>query len=138
MGIESVVDENSGRSSGGSRDAMCSACEMAVVWMQNQIRKNQTEEQIINYVNQLCERLPSPMGESVVDCDKLSSLPNVSFTIGGKAFDLSAEENSMKIGNIRGATAHLSSPLILNINDSFIGRKRRTIDNGHPLPCHII
>lgn len=55
MGIESVVDENSGRSSGGLRDAACTACEMAVVWMQNQLRKNQTEEQIINYVNQVID-----------------------------------------------------------------------------------
>lgn len=55
MGIESVVDENSDRSSGGLRDAMCTACEMAVVWMQNQIRKNQTEEQIIDYVNQVID-----------------------------------------------------------------------------------
>lgn len=41
---------------------------------------------------QLCERLPSPLGESAVDCGKLSSMPKVSFTIGGKVFDLSPNE----------------------------------------------
>ena len=41
---------------------------------------------------QLCERLPSPMGESAVDCASLSTMPNVSFTIGGKVFDLSPEQ----------------------------------------------
>jgi hypothetical protein len=41
---------------------------------------------------QLCDRMPSPMGESAVDCGKVSSMPSVSFTIGGKVFDLSSQE----------------------------------------------
>lgn len=57
MGIESVVDENAGKSSSGVGDAMCTACEMAVVWMQNQLRKNETEDQIIDYVNQVTPSL---------------------------------------------------------------------------------
>lgn len=48
-----MVDENEHKSSGGLRDGMCTACEMAVVWMQNQLRKNQTEEQILDYVDQV-------------------------------------------------------------------------------------
>lgn len=52
MGIESVVDEKEGRSS-GLRDAMCSSCEMAVVWMQNQLRQNQTQDRILSYVNEV-------------------------------------------------------------------------------------
>lgn len=38
-----------GKSSNGG--AMCTACEMAVVWMGNKLRKNETEEQILDYVN---------------------------------------------------------------------------------------
>jgi len=53
MGIESVVDMNVGKSSGGLHDAMCAACEMAVVWMQNQLKRNQTEERILNYANEV-------------------------------------------------------------------------------------
>lgn len=33
-------------------DEMCTACEMAVVWMQNQLRRNQTEEKIMDYINE--------------------------------------------------------------------------------------
>lgn len=53
VGIKSVVDENNRESSGGVSDAMCSACEMTVVWMQNQLRQNQTQESILDYVNQV-------------------------------------------------------------------------------------
>ncbi|EPS60672.1 aspartic proteinase 1, partial [Genlisea aurea] len=98
-GIESVVDENSG----GLRDAMCSTCEMAVVWMQNQLRRNRTQDQILEYVDGLCDKLPSPMGESAVDCGSISSLPTISFTIGGKVFDLSPDEYVLKVGEGVGA-----------------------------------
>ncbi|KAF3959091.1 hypothetical protein CMV_016064 [Castanea mollissima] len=91
MDIESVVD-NTRKASNGLRDAMCSTCEMTVVWMQNQLKQNQTQDRILTYVNELCDRLPSPMGESAVDCGSLSSLPNVSLTIGGRVFDLSPEQ----------------------------------------------
>lgn len=53
MGIESVVHERSGRSSGLDDPAMCSACEMTVVWMQHQLRQNQTQDRILNYVNEV-------------------------------------------------------------------------------------
>lgn len=54
MGIETVVDEKSGlKSSGGLGDATCNVCEMTVVWMQNQLRQNQTQERILNYVNEV-------------------------------------------------------------------------------------
>ncbi|XP_020268108.1 phytepsin-like isoform X2 [Asparagus officinalis] len=95
IGIESVV--SNGKSSVGS-DVMCNACEMAVVWMQNQLKQNQTQEAILNYINDLCERLPSPMGESAVDCSVLSSMPSITFTIGGKTFDLTPEQYVLKVG----------------------------------------
>lgn len=53
VGIKSVVDENNHESSGGVSDATCSACEMTVVWMQNQLKQNQTQERILDYVNQV-------------------------------------------------------------------------------------
>lgn len=36
--------------------------------------------------------MPNPMGESVVDCGSVTKMPTVSFTIGGKVFDLAPEE----------------------------------------------
>ncbi|CAI9294760.1 unnamed protein product [Lactuca saligna] len=97
MIIESVVDKNNGKSS-GVNDEMCTFCEMVVFWMQRELKKNKTEDSIINYADKLCENLPSPGGQSTVDCKHLSSMPNIGFTIGGKSFQLSPQQYVLKFG----------------------------------------
>ena len=52
MDIKSIVD-NTRKASGGLHDAMCSTCEMTVVWMQNQLKQNQTQDRILTYVNEV-------------------------------------------------------------------------------------
>ena len=53
MKIESMVEENSDKSSEGLHGASCTACEMMVVWMENRLRLNDTEDNILNYVNEV-------------------------------------------------------------------------------------
>lgn len=53
IGIERVVNANEDLAAGLQSDALCTACEMAVVWMQNQLKQNETRERILNYVNEV-------------------------------------------------------------------------------------
>ncbi|KAL5227569.1 hypothetical protein ABZP36_015834 [Zizania latifolia] len=90
--IESVVDKEKVGS-----DLSCTACEMAVIWIQNQLRQNKTRELILQYANQLCQHLPSPNGESAVDCHGISKMPNLAFTIANKTFTLTPEQYIVKL-----------------------------------------
>jgi phytepsin len=92
--IASVLDEEDEISSG----VTCVFCEMVVIWAKHQLRKNNTEARIKNHLNQLCEHLPSPNGASLVDCNNLPTLPDVTFTISGKPFNLTPEQYIMKAG----------------------------------------
>ncbi|XP_022861870.1 aspartic proteinase oryzasin-1-like isoform X2 [Olea europaea var. sylvestris] len=96
--IEMVVDKEYKDGTSAHDSALCTACEMAVVWIQNQLQQDGVKEKVLEYVNQLCERLPTPAGESVIDCNSLSDMPNVTFTIGGKAYTLTPDQYILKTG----------------------------------------
>ncbi|XP_054793199.1 aspartic proteinase-like [Prosopis cineraria] len=97
-GIE-MVTETTEREGLSARDNnTCSLCEMAVVWIQNQLKRKAVKEKVINYINQLCERLPSPSGESTVSCESISQMPNISLTIGDELFNLTPQQYILRSG----------------------------------------
>lgn len=51
-GIESVVDQKDDISSGLHKPT-CGPCEMAVIWMRNQLSQNKTLDHILNYANEV-------------------------------------------------------------------------------------
>lgn len=97
-GIETVVEKENRKKQTAGDDARCAACELAVAWIRKEHTLNQTKEQVLSYVNHLCENLSSPMGISIINCEKISSMPDVSFTIGDKSFVLTPEQYILKIG----------------------------------------
>nr|QOL01246.1 putative extracellular protein TR9_052 [Trebouxia lynnae] len=76
----------------------CQICEMAVNYVKVALANNETETQIEDKLAGLCDSL-SFLGSSqaVVDCDKLSEMPDVSFTIAGKEFGLTPEQYILKV-----------------------------------------
>ncbi|KAJ7973203.1 aspartic proteinase [Quillaja saponaria] len=64
----------------------------------NQLKQKQTKEKVLDYINQLCEALPSPAGESMINCDSISQLPNITFTIKDKPFTLTPDQYILKTG----------------------------------------
>ncbi|PSS00343.1 Aspartic proteinase [Actinidia chinensis var. chinensis] len=96
--IKQVVEEENKEDVDLGDDLFCAACQMLVVWVQNQLKQKNTKDQVFDYVNQLCESLPSPMGESAIDCNSMSKMPTVTFRIGNKDFSLTPEQYVLKTG----------------------------------------
>ncbi|WCJ26831.1 Aspartic proteinase [Euphorbia peplus] len=103
MGIKSVVEKESTEGTPVGDDIVCTGCEMFVIWVQNQLKQKKTKEAAFQYVDKLCESLPSPNGKSIVDCSSISGMPNITFTIGEKPFIFTPEQYIVKTG--RGVAA---------------------------------
>ncbi|KAK9051804.1 hypothetical protein SSX86_028432 [Deinandra increscens subsp. villosa] len=111
IGIKSVVDKSHEDVSSGYEDSPpCSACKIVISWMHKELAANETQDSVLTLGSDLCGVIQFPLEESMIDCSRISSMPVVSFTIGGKQFDLSPDEYILKIGE--GATARCISGFI--------------------------
>ncbi|KAK3008817.1 hypothetical protein RJ639_013663 [Escallonia herrerae] len=77
--------------------ALCTFCEMTIFWIQAEVKKQKSKENVLKYIDELCERLPNPRGKSFVDCNNVAAMPYISFTIGNKSFPLSPEKYTVRI-----------------------------------------
>ncbi|XP_047330245.1 aspartic proteinase A3-like [Impatiens glandulifera] len=114
----------------------CNTCKMIVVWMKSQHRRNQTKEFILNYVEVLCDSMPpNRQRQSTVNCVRMSSMPIVTFLIGGRNFTLSPKDYVIQIGGgcISGFTSLDIAPLLGHIwilGNIFLGRYHTVFDYG--------
>ncbi|CAA6668874.1 unnamed protein product [Spirodela intermedia] len=121
--------------------ATCAACRMAVVWMQQQLQLNQTRDKIFTYVDELCSSIPNPMGEMAVRCSQMASMPDVSFTIGGRIFTLRPDQyvlkfqqgaNSICLSGFTALDVHPSGALSgMILGDTFMGAYHTVFDIGN-------
>jgi phytepsin len=55
------------------------------------------QEELKNLLKKECASVPSPQGESAVECDKVSTLPNIDIKIADKVFTLTPEQYILRI-----------------------------------------
>lgn len=48
-----MVTEKEQRELSAKDTALCSSCQMLVIWIQNQLKRKSTKERVFNYVNQV-------------------------------------------------------------------------------------
>jgi len=76
----------------------CAICVMIIQTLETILPSNSSEALIRVVLDQICNLLPSPNGESIVNCSTLSSMPNIAFTINGKTFDLTPDQYILQTG----------------------------------------
>lgn len=77
----------------------CQFCSMAVGYIKVALANHETQEQIEDTLEAVCDTLSFvSTGQSVVDCAKIPTMPNVTFTIEGQDFTLTPQDYVLQVG----------------------------------------
>ncbi|KAI3818792.1 hypothetical protein L1987_12610 [Smallanthus sonchifolius] len=86
IGIASVID----RGDDLETPPRCTICKVIVGFIHETLAKNQTKQTVTGWASSICNLVP--LVEPTVDCQRLPSMPTISFVIGGKEFELSPDD----------------------------------------------
>lgn len=73
-------------------DTICGTCTTIVYYAQLLLADKGTDQEVLELLEKACVLIPSPNGESTIDCSKISTLPNVNIEIAGKNFVLTPQD----------------------------------------------
>jgi phytepsin len=77
--------------------AGCPICVLILKTLDAVLPSNTSEWVIKLLLDDVCNLLPSPNGESIVDCSTLPTMPNIQFVIGGSTFTLTPAQYTLQI-----------------------------------------
>lgn len=75
-----------------SSSSICTTCESLMFYVELLLQDNSTAQEVLKVLETVCTLIPSPNGESTVDCSTVPSLPNFNIQISGKTFTLTPND----------------------------------------------
>jgi len=77
----------------------CALCELLISEAQTLLQGNTSEAEIEKVLESVCYALPSPNGESTVNCSLIPTMPDIDFVLNGKTFSLAASDYVLQLSS---------------------------------------
>jgi phytepsin len=75
----------------------CFMCKTALTALYTILGENTTQANIEKQLEQLCNNLPEPTGEAIVDCSLIPKMPTITFMLAGKPFSLTPQQYILQL-----------------------------------------
>jgi len=76
----------------------CNSCKYVIGLVKQFLPSNSSEIWIRLLLDNLCKLLPNPVGEYIVNCSTIDSMPKVSIELGGQAYPLTPQQYTLVVG----------------------------------------